>query len=67
MHREALEREHACHVVNVLGGMNGGGNTGAGDTSERCCDWCNELLVPALQTRDTVGREIFVVENFAVW
>ena len=29
-----------------------GGNGGANGTSERCCDWCNEVLVLAMQTRD---------------
>ena len=39
MQMDALKLEHACHIVKVQGG-----NAGAGDTSERCCDWCNEVL-----------------------
>ena len=52
MHREALEQERACQVVKVRGGIKEAMQEQV-VLQERCCDWCNEVLVLAVQTRDS--------------
>ena len=51
MRIEALEQERACQVVKSWGGI-----TRA--ASEKCSDWCNEVPVLAIQTRDSSHYQV---------